>query len=494
MFESDIVVSLFSWSFRLFTLSLPPNIIIIVMEEEKPKKKRKQKAAAEGDGEKAHKKNWREYLATVEDIQTFLANTVLLRQNAITGRPEFRVPMKDEFEALGMIYPTGGKPLDEWRSAVVWQPVCDRLVNTLWAVLKTQKEVSRADIWSVIDSDFVPLYNPLCHYLDSLPPPDVNRGAIFELAMTVTVKGGTEEQALFYLYLRKWLVGMVAGWVDEVEVNNCILVLVGRQGIFKTTWFNSLLPPDLQSYFHSNTSFGNMTKDEVLKLSQYGLICCEELDTMKPSEMNRLKWAVTTPVTDERRPYAHYSERRKHIASYCGTGNNVQFIDDSTGTRRWLPFEVESIENPREHPIDHDAVFAEAYDLYRQGFQYWFNDEEMQVLQCHNERFEVAKPERELISKYYRLPNEHERGEFVSNTDILMTIGGNLLPRLNSNSLGRAMTALGFQRMRSHGQRGYTVVAYSAEEIKANRSVLAYDARPESDPEEAPRDTNDTIF
>ena len=97
------------------------------MEEEKPKKKRKQKAAAEGDGEKAHKKNWREYLATVEDIQTFLANTVLLRQNAITGRPEFRVPMKDEFEALGMIYPTGGKPLDEWRSAVVWQPVCDRL-------------------------------------------------------------------------------------------------------------------------------------------------------------------------------------------------------------------------------------------------------------------------------------------------------------------------------------------------------------------------------
>ena len=147
------------------------------MEEEKPKKKRKQKAAAEGDGEKAHKKNWREYLATVEDIQTFLANTVLLRQNAITGRPEFRVPMKDEFEALGMIYPTGGKPLDEWRSAVVWQPVCDRLVNTLWAVLKTQKEVSRADIWSVIDSDFVPLYNPLCHYLDSLPPPDVNRGS-----------------------------------------------------------------------------------------------------------------------------------------------------------------------------------------------------------------------------------------------------------------------------------------------------------------------------
>lgn len=289
-------------------------------ENNDPPKKRKRKAAADGDSteHKEHKKNWREYMATVEDIQTFLAGTVLLRQNAISGRPEFRVPTQDEFEALGQVYPTGAKPLDEWRSYFDWQPVTDRLVNTLWQMLKARKDVSRHDIWSVIDSDFVPLYNPFSTYLDHLPPPDQRRGAIFELAMTVTVKGGTEEQTLFYMYLRKWLVGMVAGWIDEAEVNNCILVLVGRQGIFKTTWFNSLLPPVLQPYFHSNTSFGNMTKDEVVKLSQYGLICCEELDTMKPSEMNRLKWAVTTPVTDERKPYAHYSERRKHIASYCG--------------------------------------------------------------------------------------------------------------------------------------------------------------------------------
>ena len=207
------------------------------MNEEKPKKQRKKKAAAgEDGGGKEHKPNWREYMATVEDIQTFLAGTVLLRHNAITGRPEFRVPMQDELETLGMTYPTGARPLDEWRSASEWQPVCDRLVNTLWQMLKTRKEVSRMDIWSVIESDFVPLYNPFSHYLDRLPPPDQSRGAIFELAMTVTVKGGTEEQTLFYLYLRKWLVGMVAGWIDEAEVNNCILVLVGRQGIFKTTF------------------------------------------------------------------------------------------------------------------------------------------------------------------------------------------------------------------------------------------------------------------
>ena len=473
------------------------------MEEEKPKKKRKKapikrepssslemaeheetrpkvkKAAEESD--KAHKPNWRETHASKQDITAFLNGVILLRHNVITDKAEFRVPDSDEFEALGMTYPTGKTPLDEWRGCKEWQTVNDRLVNSLCNMLAMQKEVRVKDVWDVINSDFVSLYNPFIYYLHRLPPWEEETNPILELSMSVTVKGGTEEQMLFYVCLRKWLVAMIAGWLEEGKVNQEILVFVGRQGIFKTTWFGHLLPPELQPYFHSNTSFGNMTKDEVLKLSQYGLICCEELDTMKPSEMNRLKWAVTTTVTDERKAYAHSSERRKHIATYCGTGNNIRFIDDDTGTRRWLPFEVESIESPHEHPFDHEAVFAQAYGLYQKGFRYWFNDPEMQLMARHNERFEVAKPERELISKYYRPPKKGECGDFVSSAEILQTIGGNLIPRLTMNKLGRAMTALGFEGVRSHGQRGYLVVAFQADDIKANRSMLAYDARPESE-------------
>ena len=116
----------------------------------------------------------------------------------------------------------------------------------------------------------------------------------------------------------------------------------------------------------------------------------------------------------------------------------------------------------------------------------------------HNERFEVAKPERELISKFYRLPHDGEPGDFVSSTEIMQNIGGLLTSQLTKNKLGRAMTALGFESVRSHGQRGYIVVEYSGEEIKHNKSVLAYDAKTE---EEATAvtgkeifDTNDTIF
>ena len=219
---------------------------------EKAKKTKK----AEGDG-KEHKKNWRETHATPEDIQRFLCDNVVLRHNVITGEQEFRVPERDEFAALGIMYPTGTTPLDEWRSACEWHRVDDRFVTSLYNMIYLAKEVREQDIWRVLKSDFVQLYNPFQHYLSRLPPWDESTNPILDLSMTVTVRGGTEEQLLFYACLRKWLVAMVAGWLEEGKVNQEILVFVGRQGIFKTTWFGHLLPPELQPYFHSNTSFGN---------------------------------------------------------------------------------------------------------------------------------------------------------------------------------------------------------------------------------------------
>ena len=89
-----------------------------------------------------------------------------------------------------------------------------------------------------------------------------------------------------------------------------------------------------------------MSKDDLLTITQYALVCCEELDTMRPAELNQLKATVTMTSIDERAAYAYYHEHRKHIASFCGTGNNPQFLSDPTGNRRWLPFEVESIVSP----------------------------------------------------------------------------------------------------------------------------------------------------
>ena len=393
--------------------------------------------------------------AGVEDIQAFLKDHIRLRHNVITGRVEYAAA------------PTDGA------GGGTWQPITDRVVNSLWAAMSREQRVNVQDVYRVVESDFVADFQPFADYLGALPAPEGDAGAIHALAATVRVRGGAEEQALWEEYLRKWLVGMVAAWVDDAVVNNVILVLIGEQGSYKTTWFNYLLPPALRRYFYTKTNANRMGRDDLLTLAQYGLICCEELDTMRPSELNQLKAAVTMPSIDERAAYAHFHEHRKHIASFCGTGNNTQFLGDPTGNRRWLPFEVESICSPREQPFDHDAVFAEAYALYRRGFAFWFSREEIVRLSDHNRRFETPRLELELVQQYFRVPTEGERGEFISVAHALQIIGGGLTQKLSPVYIGRAFRELGFAQRRVLHVRGYVVVRYTAEEMQARRQLAA---------------------
>ena len=317
--------------------------------------------------------------ATVEEIKSFLDGHISLRFNEITSRVEYKIPADD-------------------KDAHRFMPVNDRIVNSLWSQMSTITRVNIQDMYRVIESDYVPVFNPFKEYLNNLSKPG-EQDYIRELAQTVRVKGGEQEQKLWHLYLKKWLVGMVASWISEDVVNNVILVLIGEQGAYKTTWFNYLLPPPLKQYFYTKTNANRMSKDDILTLAQYALVCCEELDTMRPAELNQLKAAVTMPSIDERAAYAHYHEHRKHIASFCGTGNNTQFLSDPTGNRRWLPFEVESILSPRDHPFHYEGIYAQALSLYTSGFQYWFTKEEIQELNRHNKQFETPHLEHELVDR-----------------------------------------------------------------------------------------------
>ena len=470
--------------------------------------------------------------ASVEDIKSFLDGHAELRFNEITRRVETQpnthpMPSRREGDedtkyfvqgsAASHSLPLGGPG---WVSK--WVPLTDRIVNSLWSKMSEVTRVNKQDMYSIIESDYVPLYHPFKEYLSALEKwmntndpfvlttnntnhtneviPSKMLSAetderfvkferfvfkkdydyIRDLANTVRVKGGEQEQTIWYHYLKKWLVAMVASWLSDDVVNNVILVLIGEQGAYKTTWFNYLLPPELKQYFYTKTNANRMSKDDLLTLAQYGLVCCEELDTMRPSELNQLKAAVTMSSIDERAAYARYHEHRKHIASFCGTGNNTQFLSDPTGNRRWLPFEVESIVSPREHPFNYEGIYAQALALYKSGFLYWFTKDEIQELNRHNKQFETPRLEHELVDLYFRKPTVSELGEFMSVARALQIISNGISQKLSAVNVGRAFCDLGFKRVRTCCSRGFIVVCRTAEEIKAYQHRLSADAQPDT--------------
>ena len=362
--------------------------------------------------------------ASVDEIKAFLDGRVRLRYNVITSRVECLLTGENTNNTLSGLNTNltndTNNSLEVNRNLICpqWQPISDRIVNTLWSQMSSVMRVNIQDIYRVIESDYVPAFNPFVEYLESLPEwHEGDHDYIADLAATVKIKGEQEhiespeaDSSLFTLRssLKKWLVGMVAGWISEDVVNNVILVFIGEQGAYKTTWFNYLLPPQLKQYFYTKTNANRMTRDDLLTLAQYGLVCCEELDTMRPAELNQLKAAVTMPSIDERAAYAHFHEHRKHIASFCGTGNNVSFLSDPTGNRRWLPFEVESIVSPREHPFCYEGIYSQALALYKSGFTFWFTKEEIQEQNRHNRKFETPRLEHELVDLYFRKPLERK--------------------------------------------------------------------------------------
>ena len=111
-----------------------------------------------------------------------------------------------------------------------------------------------------------------------------------------------------------------------------------------------------------------------------------------------------------------------------------------------MPFEVESIQSPRDCPPDYEGIYSQAYFLYKSGFRYWFSKEEVAEQNRHNSEFETPRLEHELASVCFAHPSETRRGQFMPTAQLLKYISDNLSAKLNAVSLGRAMVELGFER------------------------------------------------
>ena len=444
----------------------------------------------------------------VSDIEEFLRSQGEYRRNVITGFPEVRFFIDDnDYENHYPLRPLGSSPLKR-DSAVIaeklikkncpsetggrvkcscneterrgyeksscdWQQFTDDDRNSLWRELskRLKRKVLRQDISAVVKSDFSPKYNAFEEYVNGLQPWDGETDHIARLASSVTVKG---DQEYFSRCFKKWLVAFIAAIFDPEEVNHEILVFIGRQGSYKSTWFHYLLPPELRQYFLPKLmSNSGITKDDLFKIAQSGLVCLEEIDNMKQRDLNQLKAITTMRTINERRSYGEFNEFHRHIASFCATGNNRFFLTDHTGNRRFLTFEVESIVPPQTYDYGYEGVYAQAYALWQQGFRYWFNEEENAEINRRNSDFEAPNKELELIQKYYRAPLEGEECKFLTATDILERINGSIKEQLSVVRIGIALRTLGIERIRSGNSRGYRLVEITPDQININQKALA---------------------
>ena len=400
-------------------------------------------------------------------------------------------------------------PLGE---ASVWREMTKHDINSIvcHCAQECDVNITSREVMTALQSDLIPDVHPLREYILSLPPftPDQpdwidfvasqvrvrtnnNEDTLIQqpkqqitnnipLANTASGEGNNTTPSASRLWracFKKWFVAMVASWMKDEVVNHQVLVLIGKQGIYKTTWLEHLIPPHLRAYACKLANSSDLNKDERLRIAEFGLISLDEIDSMNSRELNQLKSIITATDVNERAAYAYTKERRVRLASFCASGNRRDFLTDITGNRRWLPFEVESIQSPFTTILPYERMYAQAWALAQDPFfSYWFDLDEIDVLEQHNQHFRDESNEEQLLPILFDIPAEG-KGEFLTTAQIserLITYG-NIKKPMALSRLGMLLGAHGFQKKTIGVQRlrGWLVYQRSMDEINANKRLYA---------------------
>ena len=460
---------------------------------------------------KQDKKELRQQIAC-EWLEENYLNYDSLRHDVVTDRLQIR--MADSLENASLQNAPEGL---QFRGKENWRNLTDKDINTMVCQCVAEKgvNISTNEMWTALKSDMVPAVHPLRAWLDGLRPYTADQPEWIDMvAQQVTVSpsplsNSLEDAASGYILefrgegnnttpsyttlhhttpsadrlwrgcFKKWFVAMVASWMKDEVVNHTVLVLVGRQGIFKTTWLDNLIPPELRAYSSKLPLSGQISKDDRLRLCENGMLNIDELDAMCGREMNIVKSLLTSTDVNERAAYGRLKERRVRLASFCASTNKREFLTDITGNRRWLPFEVESIQNPFHTIIPYERLYAQAKALVEEGiFSYWFDMEEMEVLEAHNEEFRAQENEEQLLPILFDVPAEG-RGEFMTTAEIsdrLATYGGIKKP-MSIRKLNAILEHHAFKAVRPYVDgkqvRGWLVYKRKQDEIEIKQKELA---------------------
>ena len=407
-------------------------------------KKNADKGKSEGGNSEFHT---RRKFSKNSEIEAYLSSRYEFRYNTVLGRTEYRRMNSSDFTKVGRYE-----------------------INTLRRELDNDVGIitSSDNLYSIIESSFSPRINPIQEYFKGLPLVDVSSSSPFslkaipDLASCVVVRNSNK----WLPYLTKWLVAVVANAMDDRECrNHTCLVLTGEQGKFKTTFLDLLCPPALHGYSYTGKIYPQ-EKDTLTYIGQNLIVNIDDqLKALNKRDENELKNLITCPMVKYRMPYDKYVEEHPHLASFVASVNGNDFLTDPTGSRRFLPFEVLSIDIERAKAISMNNVYAEAKALLKSGFRYWFDDDEIAELYRESEDFQVQTAEMELLLRCFEKPTEDESYSLMTTTEILTYLGIYTHQPLVAKRMGEALKKAEYIKVSKRRNGGSPIYVYKIRKI-----------------------------
>ena len=214
---------------------------------------------------------------------------------------------------------------------------------------------------------------------------------------------GTRKPVVAAFFWR-WLVGAVAKVYGRgaIRPQNPMLVLSGAQNMGKSTlaaWLCALPDMFIESSINpdSNDHLRYLVTKWIWEVSELGA-------TTRRSDREALKAFLTRQEATFRKPYDHHPTIKSSLASFIGTVNpmNSGFLDDPTGSRRFLVVDLASINHDYAKTVDRDQLWAQVMAAHQADPQGWrLSPEEQAKRDTINAENEVERPYEGIIARIF---------------------------------------------------------------------------------------------
>ncbi|HLV45778.1 MAG TPA: DUF3874 domain-containing protein [Flavobacterium sp.] len=132
-------------------------------------------------------------------------------------------------------------------------------------------------------------------------------------------------------------------------------------------------------------------------------------------------------------------------------------------------------------------VYAQVIELYKNGFRFWFNQEEIKEINLNNEQYQIRSPEEELLLTWFEIADRETANNFINTTQIAAKLAEKAKLNITDGTvmkLGKALKKHGYLRLSKKNGYVYAVRELTWEEVDNQNKEKEPPPEPPKPPEQ----------